>query len=252
MTISVALGAVGVARALLASVRVLAWMSVVPPFSARYMPRQVRAAAALAIGLVAGPHLALEAVPTWQGLIVDAVGQVLMGAGFGALTMIVLEAVVSAGGALGLFGGLVLPQALEPVGQSPTNSLGQLYQVATFALLVASGGDLLLLRGLFTTFRVFGPTLGSLAPMAHGALGATATMFAATFEVAGPIIAVEFLAQLVLGLLAKAAPNVNIFLFMFSVQVAVLVFALALGAGSLPDAVARLVEKALGLEGGLL
>jgi len=77
-------------------------------------------------------------------------------------------------------------------------------------------------------------------------------MFAATFEVAGPIIAVEFLAQLVLGLLAKAAPNVNIFLFMFSVQVAVLVFALALGAGSLPDAVARLVEKALGLEGGLL
>jgi len=252
MTLNVALGAVGLARALLASVRVLAWMSVVPPFSARFVPAQVRAAASLAVGAAASPLLALKAVPTWQGLIADAVGQVLLGAGFGALTMAVLEAVVSAGTALGLFGGLVLPQALEPAGQSSANSLGQLYQMATFALLVASGGDLLLLRGLFTTFRVFGPSLASLAPMAHGALSATATMFTATFEVAGPIIAVEFLAQLALGLLAKAAPNVNIFLFMFSVQVVVLVFALALGAASLPDAVGRLVQRALGLEGGLL
>jgi flagellar biosynthetic protein FliR len=252
MTLSVALSALGPARALLASVRVLAWMSVVPPFSARYMPVQVRAAAALAVGLAAGPHLALGDVPTWEGLVADAVGQVVVGAGFGALTMVVLSVTTSAGAALGLFGGLTLPQALQPVGQSPTNSLGQLYQVATFALLVASGGDLLLLRGLFTTFRVFGPTLSSLAPMAHGAASAVATMFTATFEVAGPIIAVEFLAQVGLGLLAKAAPNVNIFLFAFSVQVVVLVAALALGASSLPAAVERLVSRALALEGALL
>jgi flagellar biosynthetic protein FliR len=252
MNASVTLSALGLARALLASVRALAWMSVVPPFSASYLPAQVRAALALAVGMAAGPHLAMASLPGWQSLVADAMGQVLVGAGFGALSMVVLAAATSAGTALGLFGGLTLPQALEPFGQSPTNSLGQLYQVATFALLVASGGDLLLLRGFVTTFGVFGPTLGSLAPMAHGAVGAVATMFTATFEVAGPIIAIEFLGQLALGLLAKAAPNVNIFLFAFSVQVLVLIVALALGASSLPAAVARLVTRALGLEGGLL
>lgn len=243
---------VAAAAALLASVRVLAWLSVVPPFSGAYLPPAVRAGAAVAIGLVAGPRLHMTVMPTWEGLIADAVGQVFIGAAFGAMTMILLQAVTAAGDSLDLFGGLVLPQSLEPIGLQATSSVGQLYSVTLFALLVVTGGDLLLLKGLLTTFDVFGPTIGSLAPMAHGAVWATTTMFTATFEIVGPLLAVEFLVQVALGMLAKSAPQVNIFLFAFSVQTLVLVLALAFGASVLPSAVHRLVDDALSLEGRLL
>jgi flagellar biosynthetic protein FliR len=252
MTPSVVFDPIDAAAVLLASVRVLAWLSVVPPFSGSYVPRAVRAGAALAVGLVAGPRLHMTALPTWQGLIADAVGQVLIGAAFGALAMVLLQAVTAAGDSLDLFGGLVLPQSLEPIGMRATTSVGQLYSVTMFALLVASGGDLLLLRGLLTTFDVFGPTIGSLAPMAHGAVQATTTMFTATFEIVGPLLAVEFLVQVALGMLAKSAPNVNIFLFAFSVQTLVLILALAFGVSILPSAVHRLVDDALSLEGRVL
>lgn len=243
---------VSAAAVLLASVRVLAWLSVVPPFSGPYVPRAVRAGASLAVGLVAGPRLHLSAVPSWQGLIADAVGQVFLGAAFGAVVMVLLQAVTAAGDSLDLFGGLVLPQSLEPIGTQATTSLGQLYSVTMFALLVATRGDLLLLRGLLTTFDVFGPTITALGPLAGGATQATTTMFTATFEMVGPLLAIEFLVQVALGMLAKSAPNVNIFLFAFSVQTLVLVLALALGISILPSAVHRLVDDALALEGRLL
>lgn len=241
-----------VAAIALASIRVLAWLSVVPPFSAAYVPRVVRIGAALAIGIAVHPRIPLTAMPSFDRLIADAVGQVVIGVGFGALVMVLLSAVGAAGDSLDLFGGLVLPQSLEPIGFRGTNSAGQLYTIVTFALLVATGGDLLLIRGLLTTFDVVGPTVASLTPMAHGAIQATATMFTATFEIVAPLLAVEFLVQVALAMMAKAAPTVNVFLFAFSLQVLVLILILAFGMAILPNAVHRLVDHALSLEGGLL
>lgn len=243
---------VAVAATALASIRVLAWLSVVPPFSAAYVPRVVRIGAALAIGIAVQPRIPLTAMPSFDGLIADAVGQVVIGVGFGALVMVLLSAAGAAGDSLDLFGGLVLPQSLQPIGFRGTNSAGQLYTIVTFALLVATGGDLLLIRGLLTTFDVVGPTVASLAPMAHGAVQATATMFTATFEIVAPLLAVEFLVQVALAMMAKAAPTVNVFMFAFSLQVLVLILILAFGMTILPSAVHRLVEHALSLEGGLL
>lgn len=243
---------VAVAATALAAIRVLAWLSVVPPFSAAYVPRVVRIGAALAIGIAVQPRIPLTAMPSFDGLIADAVGQVVIGVGFGALVMVLLSAAGAAGDSLDLFGGLVLPQSLEPIGFRGTNSAGQLYTIVTFALLVATGGDLLLIRGLLTTFDVVGPTVSSLVPMAHGAIQATATMFTATFEIVAPLLAVEFLVQVALAMMAKAAPTVNVFMFAFSLQVLVLILILAFGMAILPSAVHRLVEHALSLEGGLL
>jgi len=236
----------------LASIRVLAWLSVVPPFSAAYVPRPVRIGAALAIGVAVEPRIPLTTMPSFDGLIVDAVGQVVIGVGFGALVMILLSAFGSAGDSLDLFGGLVLPQSLEPIGFRGTNAAGQLYTIVTFALLVVTGGDLLLIRGLLTTFDVVGPTVSSLTPMANGAIQATSTMFTATFEIVAPLLAVEFLVQVALAMMAKAAPTVNIFLFAFSLQVLVLILIMAFGMAILPSAVHRIVDHALSLEGGLL
>lgn len=236
----------------LAGTRTYAWMQMVPPFSGAYVPKAARAGASLAVGFALAHRIGVTSVPPWPSLVADLGSQVVIGVAFGALVAIILRAITSAGDTLDLFGGLVLPQSLTPIGFPSATSVGQLYGLITLALLVVTRGDLLLLRGFVTTFDVAGPTLASLVPLAHGAIGAVSSFFTATFEIAGPLLVVEFVIQVALGLLAKAAPNVNIFLFAFSVQSFALILVLAVGTANLPAALSRLVEEALRLEGRLL
>ena len=242
--VAVAVGLVGV--------RTYAWMQVVPPFSGSYIPKTVRLGAALGVGLALSSEVKVTSVPAWPMLIADAGAQIVIGAAFGLLIAIIIQAATSAGDSLDLFGGLVLPQSLTPIGFPSTSSLGQFYGLITIALLIVTRGDLLLLRGFITTFIVIGPTFASLLPLAHGAISATSTFFTATFEIAGPLLVVEFIIQAALGLVAKAAPNVNIFLFAFSVQSFALILVLALGTTLLPNAVSHLVHASIQLEGRLL
>ena len=237
---------------LLGSVRAFAWLSVVPPFSATYVPKSVRAAVSLCLGLAAAHSLHLRGTPTLLALCGDIGSQAIVGFVFGLLVAILLSVIPAAGDTLDLFGGLVLPPALESMGFQSATSLGTFYGMIEIALLFVSGGELLLIRGFLTSFLVVGPTTGSLLPLAHAAASEVSTFFTATFEVAGPIIAVEFVTEIALGLLSKAAPQVNIFLFAFSVQTIVLIFALLLGIALLPSALERLVQLALHYEGSLL
>ena len=238
---------------LLASVRAFAWLSVVSPFSAAYVPKSVLAAVSLCLGAAASHSLHnLAVAPSVLALAGDVGAQAIVGFVFGLLVAILLSVIPAAGDTLDLFGGLVLPPALESMGFQSATSLGTFYGMIEIALLFISGGELLLIRGFLTSFLVVGLTTGSLLPLAHVATSEVGTFFTATFEVAGPIIAVEFVTEIALGLLSKAAPQVNIFLFAFSVQTIVLIFALLLGVALLPSAVGRLVQLALHYEGSLL
>lgn len=237
---------------LLASLRAYAWLSLVPPFSGTYIPKAARTAAAVGLGVAVGPRLHLAAVPGLPALLLDGADQVVVGAAFGLLVSFLLAAIPAAGDTLALFGGLSLPPALVPIGYPAATTIGQLYGLLMAVLLIVSGGDLLLLRGFMTSFIVTGPTIASLHPLAHAAIGELSTFFAATIEVAGPLLVVEFMVQVGLGLIAKAAPQVNVFLFSFSVQILVLVLGLAVAVAVLPSAVAHIVGLILHVEGGLL
>ncbi len=250
--VSITIDATTMVAVLLASVRAFAWCSVVPPFSASYVPKSVRAVLGLGIGIAAAHSVHLTTVPSLGSLLVDAGAQAIIGFVFGMLVGVLLSVVPAAGDTLDLFGGLVLPPSLESMGFQAATTLGTFYGMIELALLVVSGGDLLLLRGFLTSFLVVGPTMSSLTPLAHVATAEIGTFFTSVFEVAGPIIAVEFVTEIGLGLLSKAAPQVNIFLFAFSVQTIVLVFALLLGVALLPSTVDRLVHLALHYEGSLL
>jgi len=237
---------------LLGSVRAFAWLSVVPPFSASYVPKSIRVAVALCIGAAAGRFVHLSAVPSLPALLGDVAAQAIVGFIFGLLVAVLLSIIPAAGDTLDLFGGLVLPPSLTSMGFQAATSLGTFYGMIEMVLLFVSGGELLIIRGFLTSFLVIGPTIGSLLPLAHTATAEVSTFFTATFEVAGPIIAVELVTEIALGLLSKAAPQINIFLFAFSVQTIVLIFALVLGVAMLPSAVADIVHMVLHFEGSLL
>ena len=67
--------------------------------------------------------------------------------------------------------------------------------------------------------------------------------FAASIEIAAPLVAVVFAAQVLLGLLAKSAPQANVYALGFPLQLLVVVFTLSLAVLALPNDVISLTQK---------
>jgi flagellar biosynthetic protein FliR len=75
-------------------------------------------------------------------------------------------------------------------------------------------------------------------------IGDVTTFFAAAVEIAAPVIVVLFAAQVLLALLAKAAPQINVFVFGFPLQILLALAAVGLALVALPSTVTNLVGRA--------
>jgi flagellar biosynthetic protein FliR len=67
-------------------------------------------------------------------------------------------------------------------------------------------------------------------------------LFIAALEIAGPVVACLFLAEMTMGLVARAAPSLNVFALAFPVRVGVTLLVVALAIPLLSPAVTNLVD----------
>ena len=133
---------------LLASVRIVAWLVVVPPFSTRAVPTMVKVVLSLGLALAVAPSLAQAEVPvSLPGLLVTVVTQAATGAALGFVTSLMFAAVAAAGSLVDVFGGFALAQGFDPLGQQGSTVFGTFHQWLFTMLLFASGGHLLVIGG---------------------------------------------------------------------------------------------------------
>lgn len=239
---------------LLGFVRAGAWLAIVPPFSnRRVIPAPALVGVAGALALLAAPRIPPGAVPTdTAGLIGAVVLQAFTGLVLGLPVLMLLSAFASAGGMVDLFGGINLPPSLDPLSQNQTPLLGQLYEQVALALLFVSGGELLIVHGFEASFGTQGLTLTSTARLAALFTGDLATCFVAGLEMAAPIILVLFATQVVLALLAKAAPQMNVWMLGFPLQVLLSLALVGVGITVLPGYLNNIVGRVLQDMGALL
>ncbi|XBB67379.1 flagellar biosynthetic protein FliR [Nocardioides sp. WV_118_6] len=228
---------------LLASVRVVAWLAVVPPFATRGIPAMAKVVLALGLSLTMAPTLATQALPsTTPALLMATVAQALIGVAMGYVTMLLFAAIGAAGALIDLFGGFAIAAAWDPLGMNMNTVFGRFHQILATALLVVTGGHLLVIGGLLSTFRYL-PLTGM--PDISSWDGVLVTAFSMFFTVAVqmalPMIAVLFVADLALALLTKVAPQLNALNVMFPAKVGLTLLLLGLSFPMLPDAVERLV-----------
>lgn len=231
---------------LLASVRVVAWLAVVPPFSTRGVPAMAKVVLALGLSMSMAPTLATQDLPgTTIGLLVATVSQALVGVAMGYVTMLLFAAVGAAGALIDLFGGFAIAAAWDPLGMNMNTVFGRFHQMLATVLLLVSGGHLLVIGGLLSTFR-FLPLTGMPDISSWDAVVVTAfTMFfTVAVQMALPMIAVLFVADLALALLTKVAPQLNALNVMFPAKVGLTLLLLGLSFPMLPVAVDRLVGLA--------
>ena len=145
-----------------------------------------------------------------------------------------------------LFGGFQLASAFDPMSMTNGAQWSRLYQLTTIVLLFASNAYQVMIAGLARTFDAL--PLGSgldLAALAHTLTTGLTDMFVAALQIAGPLIAVLFLADVGLGLLTRVAPALNAFALGFPLKI---LLTLTLGVTAylaLPNVVAALTDSSI-------
>ena len=234
---------------LLGVVRTGTWMMLCPPFSSRLIPGTVKALLSVGLTLPMAPYLR-STVPSLEtrDLIASVLLQAVIGACLGFLTALLFAALQAAGDMLDLFGGLTLASAYDPLSQSQSSIFGRFYNLVAMTLLFASDGHQMILRGFLQSFRTLPLDASfSMETFSELLIRGVGELFLAAVQIAGPLIAVLFLADVALGLLNRVAPSLNAFQLGFPIKILMVVTLSGIAIGMLPTVLNTLVERAVTL-----
>lgn len=223
-------------------IRIMATIFSAPILGHASIPINMRVALALILAFIAA-SLAPAPVPLDSPhALYYVLRETLIGVSLGLLLRMVFAAAELAGDAIGLQMGLGFAFFVNPQNATQTPLIGSLLSTLTGLLFLALDVHLLVIGGLMDSFRV----LPIDAPIRSG-LGlnaiteAGAEMFRLALSIALPALAALLLANLALGVLSRAAPQLNLFAVGFPATL--IIGALILGP-TLPGA-AEAISRAL-------
>ena len=253
---TVSLAAEPVLVYLLASLRIIAWLFLVPPFSGKTIPATARVVLSVGLSFAIAPAVVARGVPTGSAeLVLVALTQVGIGLSLGFVTQMILSAVAAAGNLIDVFGGFALAPAFDPMSLNMNTVFGKFHSMLAAMLLFATGGHLVIIGGLLKTFEVL--PLGETPDFTFTPgmmVGAFSGFFLTAVQIALPMIAVLVVADLGLALLTKVAPQMNALNVMFPAKIGLTLLLVGLSFPMLPAATDRLVDMvnqaAAALSGG--
>lgn len=194
--------------------RVLALMLTAPLFSERALPQRVRLGLAFLVTAVLVP--ALPPPPPIHPVSLAGAAmlaqQLVIGAALGFAMRIAFVAVEAAGEIAGLQMGLGYATLFDPERTDIIPVLGQFLGLLAILAFLALDGHLHMVQVLADTFRVLpvsGPGLGRSGFMTLVQWGSE--IFAAGVLLALPLLGAMLIANVALGILTRAAPQLNLF-----------------------------------------
>ena len=207
-------------------VRILAWLMFDPLLGNRAAPMRARVALALALTMAVAPILPPApqvALVSGDGLLV-LLQQIAVGAVLGFSLRIVFAMVEVAGQFMGMQMGLSFATLFDPINGAQTPVAAQFLVLTTVLILFAFNGHHLVIAALAQSF-VEVPIAPSLAASGFAAVAHWAgAMFSTGLHIALPVTAALLATNLTIGMMSRAAPQLNIF---------AVGFPLTLGAGFL-------------------
>ena len=237
-----------IAGYLLALVRAVAWLFVCPPFgSSRLVPNQVKIGFAGGLAVAMGPAIAKAGVPLDASpLITAAALQAFTGITLGFLGFLMFAALQAAGGLVDMFSGLTMGQMFDPMSGASASVFGRFYNVVAITLLFAIDGHALLVRGFLRSFEAAPMTSLSMNVVARVFTHHLGSFLLAAVEIAAPLLAALFLAEVALGLLGRAAPALNILVLGMPAKILLAILLVGIALPLLPGAVHSIVNDIAG------
>lgn len=211
--------------------RLLALTMSAPLFGDASVPPTVKIGLAGLVALALSPMIGpLPQVSpfSYEGLWI-LVQQVMIGAALGWCMQIIFSAIGMAGDFVGLQMGLSFATLLTPNSDGNTAVLGMLLNVVAMLIFLATNGHLIVFATLIESFTVLPISAAPLAAAGWKLLSAWGgQLFTLALMLSLPLVAALLICNLALGILNRAAPQLNIFAVGFPLTLAVGLFVLEL------------------------
>lgn len=192
--------------------RMSALMLTLPVFSTVGLPRYVAVLLAVLLTLLVAPSVPLVDDPTLGMAMVGFAGEMLLGASLGLVVRAAFASFSVAAEMLSRQTALGMSSFMDPVmnlGQSP---LGIVASWLAGVVFIAANQHLRVLEVLAGSFdRVPPGGAVDVSLLADAVAGAVGTAIIVGVQLSGPLVALVFLVNVFIGILARLAPKMNVF-----------------------------------------
>jgi len=212
---------------LLIMMRMNAMIMIAPFFSSDVIPFRIKALISFLITLVIFPIVAAKGyhVPNDMGAYFLLVLQeVSIGLFLGFLVSVIFAAFQLSGQYLAVQVGFGINEVLDPIGQVSVPLEGQFKNLIGLLVLLAMNGHHMLIQGVYRSYEL-APIMSVqkvfLGGLLKYVLYTFSGMFVVALKIALPVVAVVFLVEVSLGVLARVAPQMNIMMLGFPFKIVI-------------------------------
>jgi flagellar biosynthesis protein FliR len=194
--------------------RILGLIAAAPLFGNVSVPAQLKIVFGVMLALIVAPGLHDFPVVdpmSLAGLLI-LMQQLVIGLSMGFAMRIVFAGVEMAGEIIGLTMGLGFATFFDPQSQGRSSAISQFLSLLILMMYLAANVHLMMIATLFDSFNTLPITAGPLG--AHGMQAIAkwgSSIFSAGVQLSLPIVAALLITNTALGILTRAAPQLNIF-----------------------------------------
>lgn len=230
------------------ALRIGGFVASAPIVSAITVPPRVKVVLTLAIAFLLAPTVVVPSALTIfsaRGVLV-AIQDFVIGLSIGTVAQIAFEAISFAGQTIATTMGIGFASLIDPQRGANSPAVGQLFMAFAVLTYLAIDGHLMLFAELARSFRTL--PVGA-NPFGRGDLLAVATWGGRIFQsgilIALPAVVALIIVNLALGVLTRAAPQMNLFGVGFPLTMAAGYLVLLIGVGGLGYAIVRTLHQSL-------
>ena len=235
-------------------IRVLAILATAPLLGARSVPARVKVGLAMVLTLILLPQALVGAgfqpVSSMPGFALAVAGEVLVGAALGLLARLLFAGVELSGQVMGFQMGFGIVNVIDPQTQTQVSILGQFQGLVALLVFLSVNAHHVILAALVRSLEVMPLAAPRVGVEASGGLVRWAgEMFAIGAKLAAPVVITLFIANVVLGIIARTVPQINLLIVGFPLTIALGLAVLGLSLPFMGRAVQTLFQ---GLEGRMV
>ncbi|HGX93458.1 MAG TPA: flagellar biosynthetic protein FliR [Candidatus Tenderia sp.] len=201
--------------------RVAAFVTIIPIFSMKAVPAQIKLFLALCITIAVAPssdvHVGVDPVSLQMFLLI--VQQILVGLVMGFALQIVFAAFVNAGQLVGMQMGLGFAQMMDPATGVSVPVVSQFYNLVAILIFLSMNGHLIMISQLAQSFHVF-PVGQTIDPKSfYDIVEYGLWVFKGALIMALPVVISLLMITMIMGVITRATPQMNIFAVGFSISI---------------------------------
>ena len=196
---------------------------------------------------------ALPSQPLHYFLLV--LGEALIGIIIGFFLVLIFAVFQLAGQFFSLQMGFGASQVFDPLGQIEIPLMGQFFNIVAMFVFISAGGLYkFVMTGVYHSFQVIKvfDLVSGRQPLLDFFTGSLARLFESSLTIAFPILGTLFVVSVTMGLLAKAAPQMNLLMMGFPIAIGVAFLVLLMVLPLMMNTFSRIIDMGFDSLAGLI